>query len=530
MLPELAHYCKGEFESYDKAADDVTFNLDDTNLPCLWSAEGIARLLRGVFGMQKGIPKIKVSKGNYEILVDQSVSSVRPFIAGFIAKGKKIDGYLLKQLVQLQEKLCESYGRKRRKVSIGLYSYRRIKFPVHYKAVNPESVSFIPLGMKDNLTLSEILDEHPKGRDYSFILKNAKKYPILQDSKGEVLSFPPIINSNYLGKIEVNDSDIFFEVTGNDQEAVHLATNVFAYAMHDRGFSIYSAAIKYGNRKEETPFLKTQKIRITREQVRQLLGLDMKDSQIKSLVEKAGFSFSNYSVEIPPYRADIMHPFDVIEDIAIMFGFSNIPPLELESYTIGQKLPIIDFADKIRELVIGLGYQEVMSPILSNKAALYQKMNSPDTGTVEIESYMSELFSVVRSWLTPLCMEVLSKNKHVDYPQRIFEQGLATERRGSQIEDYEKIAIVSAHSTADFTEAKQVLEHLMRQLDIKFELKESDMPSFIPGRCASIIVKGKTMGFLGEINPAVLSSWGLEMPAVAVELNLSGLYSLSENK
>ncbi len=529
-LEELAHYCKGEFQGYDEKSDEVSFELDDTNLPYLWSAEGIARLLRGVLKLQKGIPKINVKSSSYEIFVEKSVSSVRPFIAAFVAKGKKIDDYLLKQLVQLQEKFCEGYGRKRQKVSIGLYSYRKIKFPVHYKAVRPDSVKFIPLAFSEKLDLNEILEKHPKGRDYAGILKGFKNYPILVDDKQEVLSFPPIINSDFIGKVEVGDSDIFFEVTGTDEPSVLLAANIFAYAMADRGFELHSVKVKFPERAITTPMLLQETIKISKDSVKGLTGLDLKDSECKDLLERAGYDFSNYTVTIPAYRADIMHPFDIIEDIAIMYGFQNIPPAELESYNVGKPLQIVGFIDMIREIIIGVGYQEVMSPILSNKAALSAKMNISDSDIVEIDNYMSESFSAVRSWILPAMMEVLSKNKHVDFPQRIFEQGLVTVKRGIEINDYEKIAVVSSHSSVDYTEARQVVEHLMRQLGIKFSLKESDFSSFIPGRAAEVFAGSKSIGFLGEINPAVLEKWNLEMPVVAIELNVTALFEIGNKK
>ncbi|MBI2133248.1 phenylalanine--tRNA ligase subunit beta [Candidatus Woesearchaeota archaeon] len=526
-LEEMATYCKGELGRYDKKTDEVTFELDDTNLPYLWSVEGIARLLRGILGVQRGLQEIKVSRGKYSVEVDLSVSGVRPFIAAFVAKGKKVDSQFIKQLVQLQEKFCDGYGRKRQKVSIGLYSYKRIKFPVSYKAARPESVRFVPLGFSEEMDLSEIIERHPKGKDYGWILKDFISYPVLVDGNGSVLSFPPIINSDSLGKVEEGDSDIFFEVTGTDEPSVILAANIFAYALSERGFELFTVEVKYPDRKLVCPVLRSETMRITRDQVRGLLGLDLKDSELKKLLERFGYSFNDYVVSIPPYRADIMHPFDVIEDVAIAYGFWNIPSKELESYSSGCSLPVVGFIDRVREIVIGLGYQELMSPILSNKAVLYDRMCTKDVGTVEIDNYMSELFSVVRTWLTPMNMEVLSKNKHVDFPQMIFEQGLVTERDCEKIADYEKISIVSSHSGADFTEAKQVLEYLMRQLGISFEIREAELGFLIPGRAAEVFVSRRRIGFLGEISPQVLENWGIEMPVAALELNVSALFDVS---
>src|SRR3989338_9278742 len=128
-VSKLVEYGKGELEGYDKDSDEVTVEFGDTNLPYLWSVEGFVRLVKGVLGVSKGIPKIEIKKGNYKVVVDESVKSVRPYIAAFVAKGHKVDDYLIKQMIQLQEKLCESYGRRRLKVAIGVYSYDKVKFP-----------------------------------------------------------------------------------------------------------------------------------------------------------------------------------------------------------------------------------------------------------------------------------------------------------------------------------------------------------------------------------------------------------------
>ena len=519
-VEQIAEYCKGECENYNKETDEVTFSLDDTNLPYLWSVEGIARLVRGIYNIESGVPQLKVKKSSYQLIVDSSVKKIRPYIASFVAKGKKIDEYLLRQLIQLQEKFCESYGRKRKKASIGLYSYKHITFPVHYIAVLPTSVSFIPLEGNKKLNLSQILKDHPKGKEYAYILQDKPLYPLLVDSKNEVLSFPPVINSNLTGKIEVGDSDLLMEVTGEDEDTVNLAVNIFAFALSDRGFDIYSVDIKYPGRKISTPFMFNDSIKIKESDVEGMLGLGLKKAEIKKLLEKARYDFANFVVKIPPYRKDIMHPYDVIEDIAIVYGFHNIKDKPLSSYTVGETMPIVKFSDNFREALVGQGYQEIMSQILSNKPVLNEKMNVKDSGAIEISNYMSESYSAVRSWVLPMLMEALSKNKHVEFPQKIFEQGTATVNR-ERIRDYEFIAAASSHAAASFTEMKQLVEYLFRVMAIEITLEEAAHDSFVKGRCAKILVNKAEVGFFGEISPVVLENWNIEMPVAAMQINLS---------
>src|SRR3989344_1721559 len=525
---DMAHYGKAEVEAYDEETDEVKMNFDDTNLPYLWSAEGFARLLKGVLGMQKGVPELKLRKGNYQVVVDKSVAKIRPFIVCFAAKGKKMDDYLLKQIIQLQEKFCESYGRRRQKVSIGLYSYKRITFPLHFKAAEPDSVEFIPLEFKVKMNLKEILAEHPKGKDYAFTLQDFDKYPILTDDKNEILSFIPVINSNFTGKLEAGDEDIFFEATGTDEEAVNLAANIFAYALSDRGFQIYSVEVKYPERKVIVPKLEKETVAIKNEQIEKLFGLKLKDAEVKHLAEKAQYDFKDYKISVPPYRGDILHPYDVIEDIGIMYGFDKINGTPLATYTVGSGLELNEFIDKVREIVIGLGYQEIMSAVLTNKDYLYNKMNTRDSGTVEIAEYMSETYSAVRSWILPNLMEVFSKNKHVTFPQKIFEEGLVNVRKGEKIEEFHRIAIASSSEDSNYTEARQVLDYIMKCFGLTYDIEETEHYSFIEGRVGRAIVKGKRVAYLGEINPMVLTNWGLDMPVSALELNLSELFEIIE--
>ncbi len=516
-------YAKAEVESYDAKSGEVKVALDDTNLPCLWCVEGLARLFRGVLGIEKGIPELKVESGSYRVIVDSSVSAIRPYIAAFVAEGRKLDNYLLEQLIQLQEKFCDGYGRKRQKVSIGLYSHKRIKFPVHYRAVAPDSVSFAPLEMKEKLRLSEILEAHPKGKAYGWILKEFKKYPVLVDSNSEVLSLVPIINSNFTGKLVVGDDELMFEATGTDEESVSLAANIFAQNLFERGFRITEVSVDYGGRKVKTPCSFGEKVKLDGAMVESLTGLKLSPERIRELLEKARYGVSGDYAIVPDYRRDILHAVDMGEDVAIMYGFDKIESAPLESYTVGSSTAMNGFVDKVREVAVGLGFQEIFSPILSNRASIEGKMAVSGTGLVEIENIMSETYSAVRSWLIPVMMEVLSKNKHRDFPQKIFEQGLATSSDKGKIMDRESVAMAVSHTAADFTEIKQCADAMVKALGLSYSVEPCGMRTFIRGRGGKIKVKGKPVGFIGEVSPEVLENWQLEMPVAVLEIDLTEL-------
>ncbi len=344
------------------------------------------------------------------------------------------------------------------------------------------------------------------------------------DSEKKVLSFPPIINSAETGKLEENEQELFFEATGTDLNTVLLASNIFAQALQDRGFSIFSVAVNYKNKRILTPKPFNESIKIKKQDVENLLGLNLKDSEIKTLLEKARYKFQNYKILIPDYRQDIMHPVDVIEDIAIMYGYSNIKESSLKTYTPGSTFNLVKFRDKARQLLVGQGFQEILSPILTNKNLLHNKMNTKDFGTIEIKEYMSENYACIRTWLIPILMDVLSKNKHTSYPQKIFEQGLVTAKKDDKIIDYERVAALIAYDKADYTAARQSLDALFKALGLKYEIEETDHPSFIKGRVGRVLVNGVKVAFIGEISPRVLENFGLQVPVVGFELNLSDLF------
>ncbi|MBN1644502.1 phenylalanine--tRNA ligase subunit beta [Candidatus Woesearchaeota archaeon] len=524
-LKNLLEYAKAELSNID--GDEVSVQFNDTNQPYLWCTEGLAVLFRGILGKERGIPDVKIEKSDYKVIVDRSVKSVRPFICAFVAKEGKIDDFFLKQLIQLQEKFCDNFGRRREKVAIGVYPCKKISFPVYYKAVPPKSVRFIPLDFSKDMNLAEILEEHPKGKEFSWILKDTKKYPLLSDSNNDILSFPPIINSNDMGKLEISDNELFFEATGTDLKSVNLAANIFAHALFIRGFKIYSVKISYTGKSMISPDSSIEKHKLNKEDISKLLGLNLKDSEIKKFLEMARFNFNNAIVEIPCFRNDIMHSVDIIEDIGIMYGFDNIAAAPLANYTVGNTFSLQENIDKIRDIIAGMGYQEILSPILTSKETLIDRMNIKRAlDVIEINNPMSAGFSVVRSWIIPGLMDVLMRNKHVDFPQKVFEQGLVNVHNNDVVNDNENTAGISTHINASFTEARQAVDAILRICGVEALYEDFDHSSFISGRVAKVLVKNKEVGFVGEIHPFVLNAWGLDMPVAGFELNLSELFKI----
>ena len=519
QLETLLEYAKAEVERF--SGDEVMIKFNDTNQPYLWPVEGMALFLQGLLGAETGIPVIKLSSTSYEVKVEKSVKGIRPHISAFVVKGMNVSEQFLLQLVQSQEKIADTFGRRREKIAIGVYPSKKISFPVTYKAIPPRSAKFVPLGSFEIMTLQDILQEHPKGKEYGKALAGMKKYPILIDASRNILSFPPIINSSEFGRVEIGETELFFEATGTEEESVDLVASIFAHLFHMRGGTIHPARITGSGRSKNTPLLKPKLWKIQDDIIEKILGVPFSEKEKKELFRKIRSDYSAGKVSIPSYRGDIMHQVDLVEDLAIAKGYNTITSLPLISYTLGNVAPLIPLINRLRSLTAGAGFQEIFSQMLTSEEILCDRMNIQDFGSVKISNFSSTNYSVVRSWILPQLLEFLSKNKHVSFPQKVFEQGIVAVQSGEEVKEYERIAMAVSHSNVDFTELKRTIEFILEGAGVEPLFEEFEHKSFIPGRAASINVKGQRIAFIGEIHPTVLLSFGLEMPVTALELNIT---------
>src|SRR3990167_2964419 len=152
------------------------------NRPDMLSEQGFARAFSSFIGVKKGLKEYKINKSNYKVVIEKSVKEVRPFTACAVVKNLKFDDEKIKSMIHIQEKLHIGYGRNRRKVAIGVYPLEKIKFPIKYLALPPEKIKFKPLEMSAVLNGKQILEEHPTGREYSYLLEGKKVYQVFIDT------------------------------------------------------------------------------------------------------------------------------------------------------------------------------------------------------------------------------------------------------------------------------------------------------------------------------------------------------------
>ena len=524
-------YVKGEIDGHD--GDDLKVDCKETNRPDLWSTEGIARELRAKYGKEKGIPKYKVNVSKVVVNIESSVNKVRPYIAAAIVKDVKVDNDLIIQMIQLQEKVSMTFGRKRKEVAMGLYDLDKITPPIRYIGADPDKVKFKPLESEREMSLRQILARHPKGIEYGHLIKDSDKYPLVIDSKNVVASMPPIINSDITGKVTEKTKNLFIEVTGFNQDILNTALNVIVMALADRGGKVESVKIKYDKKTLTSPSFEDKKINVDLDYLKRISGLNLKDKEIISLAEKSRFNAkikkNILEVEYPGYRQDILHPIDIIEDLIISYGYDKIEPEIPKLATIGELDKFEVYCEKVRSLLPGVGAQELLNFTLTNKGILFDKMNLDEMGVVEIANPVSNLWSVLRNWMIPSLMEFFSKNKNQEYPQQVYEVGdvvVLDDEAETKTKTIKRLAWALISKDANFTKAKQVLDFVLRSLNVEYKMIEVEHSSFISGRVARVIVDGQKVAYIGEIHPQVLINFGLDMPVIAFELNLSDLYGV----
>lgn len=523
---EALSYVKGELR--DGGGDYYKIDLADTNRPDLFTLEGIVRELRGVLGGERSTDNFLYQKPKYRVEVLPSVQEVRPFLGALVVKDLIVDADTLYSLISMQEKLAETLGRKRRRVALGIYEAGSIAFPVRYGAFDPLSHEFIPLEFSKKMTPKDILKKHPKGLAYGHLLKDSKSYPLLLDAHDEILSFPPIINSRRLGEVKLGSSHLFIEATGTDQKAVILALNIISSALSLRGGTIercetiYPYPTRLGTR-QLSPLQMNEKVEISLEEVSRVLGIEMSRKELSLSLNRWGYEIceeeESLYVTAPYYRSDCMHECDIIEDIAIVKGYDNFQPLPLSDFTVGALFQEQEMVDRVREILIGMEFQEIISNALMDRRELYQWMRG-ESGAIEIDNVMTGTYSVLRNSLIPGLLKVERESSQVEYPHKIFEVGEVALRENGPREEIKLAALISGQE-AGFTAIHRIIEGLMEGLSSPYHLKEAHHHSFIEGRCGSIESEGGTIGIVGEIHPEVLSHWAIKMPVSAFELRIT---------
>ncbi|MFA5313607.1 MAG: phenylalanine--tRNA ligase subunit beta [Methanomassiliicoccales archaeon] len=507
-------------DKYDPGTDEASVEFFP-NRPDLYSVEGVARAMRAFMDITPGMRRYEVESSGIIMRIEPSVADVRPYAVAGSVRDVNMNDALIRSLMELQEKLHLTVGRKRSKVAIGVHDLDKVRPPFVYKGVDPDSISFIPLAKTEPMTMREVLDKHEKGVGYKHLVEGKALFPVILDRNGDVLSFPPIINGA-LTAVTDDTKNIFIDVTGTDVPTISGVLNIVATAIAERGGRIQTVKCT-GGEISVTPAMKPRVLDLDMAFANSWLGLGLTGEEMIRYLGRMGYdckvSGKRLKVQLPPWRMDILHQADLVEDLAIGYGYENFGRTSPRSSTVGSARTGERAADVVRQLMVGYGFWEATTLTLTSKDDLFRKMRMPEKHVVEVMNPVSEDHNCLRNCIIPSMLMVLRKSKHRDLPQRIFEVGdvvIDTKRN-------RHLAALSIHSKASFTEIKSVVEGLMRDTSSKVYLVPSDDGMWLPGRGAQIIYEDHAIGSFGEVHPEVIVNFDLGYPVVGFEIDLDRL-------
>ncbi len=542
--PLLCDNCRGEFakEGVDfKRLDPVDmFKLELlSNRPDNFDAAGIARSLKGYTGIETGPVTYSVNQSAYEVTVDPRLSqpaSCRPCIACATVTGVSLDDDDIKSIMKLQENLHWALGRNRKFAAIGLYDLSTIGTKVRYRAVADDEIAFVPLACggystDEAFSPKRILAEHPKGKAFARLLDGYERFPLLIDDRDTVLSMPPIINSEKT-RVTKATRGFFIDVTGYNMKTIETALNIIVTSLKDSlpACEINAVTVRYpGNKAVVTPRLAPETFMLDYGRCAAIVGCELSAGRIVECLKRMRYDAHDLGgrcrVTVPCYRADIRHEQDLIEDVAIAYGYKNIVPRKLEAFTTGSILPAERKKQEVREALVSMGFLEIVSIMLTSEAREFERLGLPvPSDRVIIDNPISADQTMVRMGLTSGLLEIIAANTSNELPQRLFETGevarVATD--GGVIEEV-ALAVGIVDSKAGFSDIRSVLKNLMHETGVSCTLEANDSPLYLAGRSGSVVLNGRRVGHLGEVHPRILDDMKIPNPAVVLELNLSAM-------
>ncbi|MFW5965644.1 MAG: phenylalanine--tRNA ligase subunit beta [Halodesulfurarchaeum sp.] len=534
---------------YEGETEDGKFRLEfEADRLDRLSITGIARSLSYHYGDVSGIHVPNTNDPDWTIEVAPSVPEERPYVTGAIVRGLDLEDRDLEAIIQLQEKLHATMGRKRAKGAIGVHDLTMLKGApgtdsgdnsIRYRGVEPDGERFVPLDADAEMTPADVLTDHPTGRTYADLAEGLDRYPGIEDDIG-LFSFPPVINGRRT-EVSTDSRDLLLELTGTDQWTIEKMLTILVYALDARGGQIESVEVAYPEETVVRPDLSTKTKTVTHRRVEDTLGLSLESEQLIELFERSGLEATgnwngaepDYEVTIPPYRVDVLHPVDLIDDVGRAYGFNNLLPRYPDVSTVGARTETSRHEEAVRDLLIGLGFEDLLNFNLTSEPALFDRMNlcpkADAYGAAQpprlVESY-SEEFTVLRTWLLPSLLEVLENNTHRSYPQHLAEIGFhaaVEETTLTNVAEGRAVAGVLAEPEASYEAARGRLQAIARNFGVALETPATEHPSFIDGRVATVEIDGESVGVIGEFHPEVLIEHDLEVPASGFEFDLAAL-------
>lgn len=532
-------------ETNDEGKEEVVYKIDiGANRYDLLCLEGIVRALL-VFQGKLVAPQYSLTqpKSMQQLVVDSSVLEVRPHVIGAVLRGVSFNKARYNSFIDLQDKLHMNLARRRTLASVGTHDLDTIKGPFKYMAKPPKDIKFRPLSQTKEYTSSQLMelyssDSHLKA--FVPIIKDAPLHPVIYDSNGVVLSLPPIINGEH-SKITLNTKNIFFEVTATDltKASIVLDTLVTMFSQYcDKPFTVEPVQTVLPSGEVLTyPKLGVRTETVSSTKANSTIGVNLSSSKIAELLTKMCLpsevtSNDAIKVTIPPTRADVLHPCDIYEDVAIAHGYNNIEKTIPKTLTVAQQLPVNKLTDQLREATAQAGFTEALTFSLCSRDDVATKMrkNIEDIPAVHIANPKTLEFQVARTSLLPGLLKTLQANRKMPLPLKLFEiSDVVIKDAGAEVgaRNERRMAAVFYNKSPGFEIIHGLLDRVMQLLEVPntgdssgYQLRQGEDKTFFPGRAADIVAYGQVVGSLGVIHPDVVTAFDLNLPCSAIEINV----------
>jgi phenylalanyl-tRNA synthetase beta chain len=475
-------------------------------------------------------PRLAVKPGTISMKVSPDLADIRPVILGAVVRGVDIDENIIKRLMEHQEKLHFALGRGRKRASIGVHDLAKITPPFRVEAVGRDK-AFIPLAMKEQMSIDEILEKHPKGVDYAHLLQGMERVPIIFDANDDVISFPPIINGDHT-TVTTDTRDLFIDVTGLDIRACESALMLVCLQLSILGGKIESVRVETCDGTEWSIDGSPKEHSVERKLVEGILGNPFTDDEIENAIRRMGGSYNGdssgvLSISMPRWRYDILHPIDLVEEVAIGHGYDDLAydvpkaPLTAIPRTDGH------LRRRIREALQGLGLIQIQSLTLSNDADQFTSVRWKADGSItRMTNPITTEHTILRQNIVPGLLRLLAANRHHDLPQGVYELGTVV----IDHKNCDRFAFLVAERSGGFAKLRGRIQALMRDLGCsEWNLEPIETGPWLLGRSASIIVNGVTVGECGEIDPLVSETFDLNVPMSGAQFDISALSSVLED-
>lgn len=295
--------------------------------------------------------------------------------------------------------------------------------------------------------------------------------------------------------------------------------------------TVLNGMLDYYPQKEEV-----QKVTVNPVRINKLLGVNVPMDQFINILESLEFKCNLVSsevleLEVPTFRLDITEDADILEEIARIYGYDNIPSASLEgNATAGVKTEKQKFIDNVKSNSIACGLNEILTYSFVSPRGV-DKINLPaedeKRNFVKIMNPLGEETSVMRTTLIPNMLDVISTNiSHKVEEVSAFECGNTfIPQEGLPIET-KKYCVGMYGKEVDFFVLKGVIESVLNNVGLKgYEIEpETTNLTFHPGRCAKIVYNNIYIGTFGELHPDVIENYNLGQRVYVAEINIDTVF------